>query len=659
MRGKVEVKVLNLLSYSPWLVWATPILASLLLPLVAKIGDKARDYFSISMSFVTLGFAASMVPGIYLDTFEIPLGITAQWIPLLGIQLGVLVDPLSILFTNLIAFLGLVVLVYSLGYMAHEEGLTRYYSLMLLFIGSMIGLVIADNFLQMFIFWEAVGMCSYALVSFWYKRPEAVRAGVKVFMMTRIGDIALLAGIVLIYVNLGTLSYQEAFVQAGKIALPILTSISFLMLTGAVAKSAQLPIHTWLYGAMEAPTSVSCLLHGATMVKGGVYLIARTHVIFCGIPAWLTSVTWIGAITALIGATLALHTPDIKGVPAYSTISQIGFMFTALGVTSSPQASGWFASLFHLLSHAFFQGLGFLSIGSIVHQLGTRDMRRMGGLRRSMPITFALCLVVLLARSGIPPFCGFFSKGLIASSVWSKGDVALMIVIYVAIALTFAYTLRFIILTFLGEKSGYASEIHVHEAPFIMSVSSGVLAAWCLILGFLEPALIRFMHVGLVFDFSQLFSFESLVFTSALLVGGLPTYLVYQRKTLSTDVFRKGVLAPIDKTLEKGYFFDPIYEGVVVNCFVKLSDGFYRFVETAGLERLPYLVAGGAMRATQSTYKYLEVSLDRLCYLVAEGVAFHGRKIKGMHTGILPHFVLAAVLGFFFLCILLLFTVLW
>jgi NADH-quinone oxidoreductase subunit L len=672
-----------LLSYAPWLVWIVPALASLFVPLFAKIGSKVRDYFVILVSLFTVVIAVSMVPDVYFETIGVSTDITAPWIPGLGIEAGVLIDPLSVLFANLIAFFGLIVLIYSLGYMADEEGLTRYYFFMLLFIGSMIGLVMADNFLQMFIFWEMVGLCSYSLVSFYYQRPETVKAGMKVFLMTRVGDICLLAAIAILYINLGTFSFIESFTEIGKIALPFLSAASFLTLIGAVAKSAQLPLHTWLYSAMEAPTSVSCLLHGATMVKGGIYLIARTHVIFNTVPMWLTSVAWIGAITALIGATLALHTSDIKGVPAYSTISQIGFMMVGLGTASSPLAPGWFAGIFHMLSHAFFQGLGFLAIGSIVHQLGTRDMRQMGGLRRAMPISFALCVIVILARSGVPPFSSFFSKGLIMSSILSEGNIALTFLIYGAAAVTFAYSLRFLILTFMRKESDYVSSIKVHEAPRIMWLSSSVLAVFCVILGAFEPFLIGFMRVNVEVSLSEFTSFSTLIFVLVLFIGGFPTYFAYLRKPLMLDKIRKTKLASIDKILERGYYFDIIYDKLLVNSFVKFSSGVSHYVETLGLERLPYLVARGAMNLARGTHMYVDVFLDRLCYVIAGGAVRsargthkyadvlldnilyliagkavrHGARIKSVHTGSLPHFVTATVLGFLFLCILLLLTV--
>ena len=645
--------MLGLQEYSSWLVWLFPIFSSFLVPLFDKLGSKVRNLFVMFSGAVTMIFALLLIPSVYSGSPVIQMGI--DWIPLVGVKLGVYLDPLSVLFANLIAFIGFVVLLYSLSYMAHEEGQVRYYFFMLFFIGSMIGLVMADNFLQLFMFWELVGLCSYALVSFWYKKPEAVKAGIKVFLMTKIGDIALLAGIFLIYANLHSLSYVQVFEQSKAIAMPILTATSLLFLFGATVKSAQLPLHTWLYSAMEAPTSVSCLLHGATMVKAGVYLIARTHVMFYGIPIWLNSLAWIGAITALIGATLALHTPDIKGVPAYSTISQIGFMIAALGVASSATSLGWFASIFHMISHAFFQGLGFLAIGGIIHQLGTRDMRKMGGLRREMPFTFALCIIVILARSGIPPFSSFFSKGLIAKSILSTGNLPLAFLIYSAAALTFAYSYRFLVLTFAGEKPKHLEKIKIHEPPSLMLIASSILATGCIILGFFGEAITQFLHTNFTFNLTDFLGLESLIFVATLIIGGLPVYLVYQRRVVPPERIRSGALAFLDRALEKGYFFDSLY-GAISRGFIKSSKIVLGILELRIMERIPYIVATGSMRLAKFILYRFDRSLDELTHLTAHAIEFHSLRIKRTHGGALPQFVMAAIIGFLFLSILLILT---
>jgi NADH-quinone oxidoreductase subunit L len=647
------------LPYAPWLVWIIPSLSSLLVPLIERFSGKARNYYAVIVGLVTTVFSLSMIPDIYFGTLSSPES-TLTWIPSIGVTAGVRVDPLSVFFACLIAFFSFIVILYSLGYMAGEEGLGRYYFFMLLFIGSMIGLVMSDNFLQMFIFWEIVGLCSYSLISFWYKRPEAVRAGYKVFLITRIGDVCLLAAIALLYASLGSFSFSYTIAHIGTVPMPTLTAVAFLMLGGAIAKSAQLPLHTWLYSAMEAPTSVSALLHGATMVKAGVYLVARLFTLLGPlislIPLWLSSLAWIGAITALVGATLALYTPDIKGVPAYSTVSQIGFMMAALGAASSPSSQGWFAGLFHLISHAFFQGLGFLAIGGIVHTLGTRDMRQMGGLRKAMPITFALSLVVLFARTGVPPFASFFSKGLIISSLWSTGDILLVLTIYAAAAVTFAYTLRFIILTFLRQPSEYVKQSHVHEPPKIMLFASGILAALCFAWGFLANSIAKFMQADVQIGLSEVFSSSTLIFLLVLLMGGLPVYFVYYRKSKLMETVTKK-LVPLNTILAHDYFFDEFYEKVIAGGLMKVAKGL-RYIEDTFFTRLPYLVANGVTNLAKGTHKYFDILVDQMLYAAANKTLAHYSKIEKTHNDSLQRYIAAALLGFLVLLVIVIITML-
>jgi NADH-quinone oxidoreductase subunit L len=365
---------------------------------------------------------------------------------------------------------------------------------------------------------------------------------------------------------------------------------------------------------------------------------------------------WIGAITALVGATLALYTPDIKGVPAYSTISQIGFMMAALGAASSPASEGWFAGLFHLISHAFFQGLGFLAIGGIVHTLGTRDMRQMGGLRKAMPITFALCLVVLFARTGVPPFASFFSKGLIISSLWSTGDILLVITIYAAAAVTFAYTLRFIILTFLRQPSEYVKQSHIHEPPKIMLFSSGILAVLCFVWGFLGNSIAKFMQADVQVGLGEVFSSSTLIFLLVLLMGGLPVYFAYYRKSKLMETVKRS-LAPLNMVLEHGYFFDDFYEKVVAGGVTKVAKGFGN-VENAIFTRLPYFVANGVTSLARSTQKYFDVLIDRMLYIAANKTLVHSSKIGKTHDESLQRYIVAALLGFLILLIIVILTML-
>ncbi|MGD6805982.1 MAG: NADH-quinone oxidoreductase subunit L [Candidatus Bathyarchaeia archaeon] len=561
--------------FSAWFVWVIPLIASCFVPVIGKYSEKARNYFVIAISAISGILALSLVPSVWNNPTA-----TYYQVPWLtgGITAGVYVDPLSVLFACLVAFFALVIAVYSQGYMKGEEGLTRYYYLLLLFIGSMIGLVLSDNMLQMFIFWEMVGLCSYALISFWYKKPESIHSGVKVFIMTRIGDIMLLAAIGILYFLFNTFSFSTIISQLPVIAetqTGLLVIAAFLILGGAVAKSAQFPLFTWLYSAMEAPTSVSALLHAATMVKAGIYLLSRFILIFSVAPvliealqvAWFPTVTWIGVITAFIGATLGLMTTDIKGVLAYSTVSQIGFMMAGLGAAVEGAASiGWFASLFHMVSHAFFEGLGFLLAGGIIHALGTRDMRLMGGLRKAMPITFGLMFVMIITTSGIPPFAAFFSKGLILTSVSELGTTAGLIqtiVLYASAAITFAYCVRMFSLVFMGKPSEHLEKQHVHEAPKVMLIPAAVLAVLCIVWGLSEPAVLSFMglaleHVSLLGAF---LTYEFPLFMALLLPVFLLGYWTYYKDFQGLRKIAAGN-NPLTALLNHKYFIDDFYYAI-------------------------------------------------------------------------------------------------
>jgi NADH-quinone oxidoreductase subunit L len=698
---------------SSWLVWILPLISSMFVPLIARLGGKARNYFVVIISLVTAALAFSLVPDVYFGSAG-PLDSSTAWVPSAGITAGVFIDPLSVLFAVLVAFFGLIISIYSLGYMKGEEGLTRYYFFLLLFIGSMIGLVISDNFLQMFIFWEMVGLCSYSLISFWYKRPESVRAGVKVFLMTRIGDVSLLGAIGLLYASLGSFSFRYAIDNIGTIPAPTLTAIAFLTLGGAIAKSAQLPLHTWLYSAMEAPTSISALLHAATMVKAGIYLVARLIFILgplaVTIPLWLPSVAWVGVLTAFIGATLALYTPDIKGVLAYSTISQLGFMMAALGaVTAAAAASlGWFASLFHMMSHAFFEGLGFLLAGGIIHALGTRDMRLMGGLKKAMPITFGLSLIMILTTSGLPPFAAFFSKGLIITSLTETGNLWQVILIYVTTALTFAYSLRFLTLIFMGKESEYLEKLHPHEAPKIMLYPAAILAVLCVVWGFVEPWLGSFMQVGAEMSLlGAFFSLETPIFFAILVPAGLIIYLTYYKHSEIMMKIRSSA-NPLTTVLKHGYFFDDLYERVTGRWVITFSHGVRRANETVidgvgkpaqGIlnvanyvrnfettfsgsvpqaiatrgvlnlanrirnfeitfsERLPQAIANSIVKVAHNVQKYLDVLADDLLSLIAHRTMRGASHMKKVPSSTLQHYIAAALLGFILILILIILTI--
>ncbi len=644
-----------------WLVWIIPLVSSLFVPLIGHFGPKVRNAFAVAIASITAFLAFSLIQAVSSGS---AVNLSLPWIPG-NISVGIYLDSLSVLFACLVGFFGLIIAIYSIGYMKHEENLTRYYFFFLIFIGSMIGLVVSDNFLQMFIFWEMVGMCSWALIGFWNNRPESVKSGNKVFMMTRIGDIMLLGAIGILFATLGTFSFHETItaIAAGQVSSPTIVAVAFLVLGGAVAKSAQLPLFTWLYSAMEAPTSVSALLHAATMVKAGIYLIARFILIAAPMIAalqslWLPAVAWIGVLTALVGATLALTTPDIKGVLAYSTVSQLGFMMAALGSANLETAAsiGWFSSLFHMVSHAFFEGLGFLLAGGIIHALGTRDMRLMGGLRKVMPVTFMLALIMIITTSGLPPFAAFFSKGLVIESLIETGTLLQVIIIFATTALTFAYSLRFLKIVFLGKQSEHLAELHPHEAPRIMLAPAVVLAIACLFWGLLMPWLGHFM--GTEVELSLVGSFlglETAIFAVILVPTGLLVYATYWKNYSIMNALRS-TKNPLVKLLNNGYYFDAFYKKASY-AFIAFSNG-AKFFETVGLEIFPVVFANAVVRFAGGVYKYLDVLVNQLLVVIAgrtlRGVSAQARKTP---VSSLQHYLAAALLGFIMLVILIIISV--
>lgn len=583
--------------FSAWFVWVLPLIAGLFVPLIAKYSEKARNYFVVIVAAATFGLALTLVPSVWSG--EEAIVSTINWLP--GVDAGVYIDSLGVLFAVLVGFFALIIAVYSQGYMKGESGLTRYYYLILLFIGSMMGLVISDNMLQLFIFWEMVGFCSYALISFWYKKPESIHSGVKVFLMTRIGDICLLAAIGILYFMFGTFSFRGVIegIQYVPFDPNLMILVAFLVLGGAISKSAQLPLFTWLYSAMEAPTSVSALLHAATMVKAGVYLLARFILIFSVAPSliislsdlWFPTVAWIGVLTAFIGATLALKTTDIKGVLAYSTVSQIGFMMAGLGASALHGGligEGWFGSLYHMVSHAFFEGLGFLLAGGIIHAIGTRDMRLMGGLKKLMPISFILMAIMIITTSGLPPFAAFFSKGLILTSVWhieSTAGLIQLILLFATTAITFAYSIRMFSLVFMGKESEHIKTQHVHEAPWIMLIPAAVLAGFCIIWGISQPLVANFMHVELEGTLlTALLNEETAVFIGLLIPTGLIAYFTYYKGWQGIRNVA-GSKNPLSTLLDHAYFFDDFYN-LIAKGLTRLSAGLTRF-ENALFGRFP------------------------------------------------------------------------
>jgi len=405
-----------------------------------------------------------------------------EWIPAGGfrIDVGFHVDNLTACLLIVVTTIGMLVHLYSVGYMAHDGARWRFFAYLNLFMFSMLLLVLASNFLVVFAAWELVGLSSYLLIGFWYKRPAAALASKKAFIVNRVGDVGFALGIMAIWVALGTLNIAEVNATIGTLDAPFITLIALLLFCGAAGKSAQFPLHVWLPDAMEGPTPVSALIHAATMVNAGVYLVARTATIFAHAPEAMVVVAAIGTFTAILAASIAFTQTDIKRVLAYSTLSQLGLMFAAFGV------GAFVASIFHLMAHGFFKGLLFLGSGSKIHAVeGEQDMNRMGGLWRKIPVTHWTMLIGSLALAGIPPLAGFFSKDQILGESFVFGYVWVFAIGIVVAAMTAFYMFRLMGKTFYGSPSAYAKSIwaSIHEGPWTMLVPLVLLAIPALFIG--------------------------------------------------------------------------------------------------------------------------------------------------------------------------------
>ncbi|MER3453337.1 MAG: NADH-quinone oxidoreductase subunit L [Acidimicrobiia bacterium] len=458
-----------------WLIPALPLAGFLLLVAAGRrLGDPLAGW--VATVAVTASFGLSVAA--FVDVLGSPGGQRAlsqdlfTWIPAGGLRVtaGLLADPLSLTMALFVTGVGALIHLYSVGYMHGDPGYPRFFAYLNLFAFSMLVLVLADNFLLSFLGWEGVGACSYLLISFWFERDSAATAGKKAFVTNRVGDWGFMLAIFLVFTTFGTLRYGAVFAGVEGVSKTTATAIALLFFVGAVGKSAQLPLYLWLPDAMEGPTPVSALIHAATMVTAGVYLMCRISPILAEAPGALTVVATVGALTALYAATVACAQDDIKRVLAYSTISQLGYMFLAVG------SGAYVAAVFHMVTHAFFKALLFLGAGSVIHGLHEeQDMKRMGGLASVMPLTAATFIVGWLAIAGIPPFAGFWSKDEILLAAWNFNKGLWAIGALTAL-LTAYYMSRQVFLVFFGEARWDEGHARPHEAPVTMALPLVVLA---------------------------------------------------------------------------------------------------------------------------------------------------------------------------------------
>ena len=506
------------LGINAWMVWVLPFVGAALIPAIAKVGNRLRNYAAVGFALASAIFAATLLP-LGIEGGQVHSQI--NWIPILNIHAGILADSLSIFMTNIVAWISFLIFIYSVGYMHGDKDLTRYWFFMLFFIGSMQLIVFADNLLMLFFGWEGVGLASFALIGFWYhdRKRDFVgtpghyaggiqmwaspsHAGLKAFLMTKAGDIMMLSGMFLIFGYAGTFGFTE-LIQDQSWATEmannnLLVPAAVLIFGGAIGKSAQFPLNEWLLEAMTGPTPVSALIHAATMVKAGVFLVARIGPLFFAVSALNSSqffevVAWIGGITAFLLATQAMVNPEIKKVLAYSTGSQIGLMMMALGIAglSTSFVDGYTAGLFHLMSHAMFKASLFMGAGAVLHAVGSRFMTDMGGLRSKMKKTFIFMMMAGLSLAAAPFITsGFWSKDAILASVLESGyqySWALFAIAVMVSFMTAFYTFRMLGMTFFGDKSKFIQETesshHVHEVGAVMWVPFAILAIASIAIG--------------------------------------------------------------------------------------------------------------------------------------------------------------------------------
>ncbi|PYN27334.1 MAG: NADH-quinone oxidoreductase subunit L [Candidatus Rokuibacteriota bacterium] len=573
----------------PLFVLGMPFVAFVLLAVVAPLRRAGSRAALVSIGAMLLAFAAALA--VWRGAFVAET--TWAWIPADGgpiATVGLLVDPLSNAMLVLVTLVSLLVQIYSLAYLGDERpaSLGRYYTYQSLFAFSMLGLVLAPGFLQMFVFWELVGLCSYLLIGYWYERPAAARAAVKAFWITKLGDIGFIIGIVLLWSATGTFEFTELFDKAQEHALAIkgLPTIMFLIYLGAVGKSAQFPLHVWLPDAMEGPTPVSALIHAATMVTAGVFMVTRTEPLFAMVPEVLTLIAWVGAFTALLAATMACVEDDIKRVLAYSTISQLGYMMAAAG------AGAAYAGFLHLLTHGLFKALLFLAAGAVIHAVGTNDIFRMGGLFRAMPQTGVVFLVGTLALAGVPPLAGFFSKEAVLGGVWEAHFTGPFLMLAATALLTAFYMFRVVFIAFFGRAHAGG---HPHEAPWLMRGPLWLLAALTVLVGIrlggaeghdATPAWLVPLSIGLAF------------------AGFALAWAMYQRGAI--DPARVAtVLGPLDYLARRRYGIDALYAGLyrgLILGFSRLIGWIDRYIVDGVLNVLSALTlrGGQALRGIQS-----------------------------------------------------------
>ena len=632
-----------------------PTILYVLIPLLPFLGFLLNGLLNRKLSGTVAGLIGSAtVLGSFLISVVLFLNFQYQytvqlfdWISVGSLQIPFQyqIDQLSLIMLLLVTGVGFLIHVYSIGYMHHDENVGKFFSFLNLFIFSMLLLVMGANFVILFIGWEGVGLCSYLLIGFWNKNTAYNNAAKKAFIINRIGDLGFLLGVFLIYLTFDSVQYAEVFQKAStmQVGTGVITAITLLLFVGAMGKSAQLPLYTWLPDAMAGPTPVSALIHAATMVTAGIYMVLRANVLFTLAPDTLEVVAIVGAATALFAATIGLAQNDIKKVLAYSTVSQLGYMFLALGVM------GYSTSLFHVLTHAFFKALMFLGAGSVIHAMSNeQDLRRMGGLRKALPITFFTFLIGCLAISGIPPFSGFFSKDEILSHAFEHNKVLWAMGLLTAFMTAF-YMFRLLFLAFFGEFRGTEEQKHhLHESPASMTFPLIVLAVLAAVGGFMGAPMFtggrHFLaeYLAPIFTYSQrlvpaAFNAEPDHNTELMLMGlsvaagvlgivlAYVFYVVRAQRPAEDDAQRS---APESLVYHK-YYIDELYNAAFTRPIMALSNGLYKFVEN-GIINPVVGVFGRAVNGGGTLLRYVQTgAVETYLILMVIGIVL----ILGLNFG--------------------------
>lgn len=527
-----------------------------------------------------------------------------EWISAgnLEINFGFIADRVSVIMMVTVGIVSTLVHVYSIYYMNHDESFNRFFSYLSAFVFSMLVLVVSDNFAGLFIGWEGVGLCSWMLIGFWYKKDSASWAANEAFIMNRIADLGMLLGIFLIYWQIGSLNYNEVFANISSLETSIITLIGILLFIGAMGKSAQFPLHTWLADAMEGPTPVSALIHAATMVTAGVYLVIRANPIFIQIADVGYFMACLGAFVAIFAALMALVNNDLKRIIAYSTLSQLGYMFVAAGF------GAYWIALFHLMTHAFFKSLLFLGAGNVMHSMNEElNIKKMGGLYKSMKYTAILMIIASVALAGIYPFAGFFSKDKILEVALNEHSYILFGVLFIGAGLTAFYSFRLISLVFFGKKEYEKYKIHPHEASTLAILAMIPLGILAMISGFFENSFHSFT-TKILGEYNFSLNHDSMMYmiiaTSAIAIFGIlfALYVYIVRGGFSKKIEELFVY----KLLLNQYYIPQIYQKYIVRPFISLSNFAYEQIDAKIIDKSVDLIAklihktGDNMRSMQS-----------------------------------------------------------